>query len=104
MNARLVKGIFIGKGILLLLNLLDRTWSDDEVNPVPPIMRRCQPPTALQNQPAQIASSSSEPQLQTSVKRKERLWKFIYGQCYLDSCWRLDWLEVVGPEVLEVFG
>jgi hypothetical protein len=35
-------------------------------------MRRWQPPTALQDQPAQNASSSSEPQLQTSVKRKER--------------------------------
>jgi hypothetical protein len=50
-----------------LLNLLDRTWSDDEA-----IMRRWQPPTALQDQPAQIASSSSEPQAQTSVKRERK--------------------------------
>jgi hypothetical protein len=56
----------------IVWSLLDRTWSDDEANPVPPIMRRWQPPTALKDQPAQIASSSSEPQAQTSVKRKER--------------------------------
>ncbi len=35
-------------------------------------MRRWQPPTALQDRPAQIASYSSEPQAQASVKRKER--------------------------------
>ena len=52
---------------------MDRTWSDDGDNPVPPIVRRWQPPTALQDQPAQIASSSSsEPRAQASVKRKER--------------------------------
>jgi hypothetical protein len=56
----------------IVWSLLDRTWSDDEANPVPPIMRRWQPPTALKDQPAQIASSSSEPQAQASVKRKER--------------------------------
>jgi hypothetical protein len=56
----------------IVWSLLDRTWSDDEVNPVPPIMRRWQPPTALQDQPAQIASYSSEPRAQASVKRKER--------------------------------
>jgi hypothetical protein len=60
----------------IVWSLLDRTWSDDEANPVPPIMRRWQPPTtslsALQDQPAQIASYSSEPRAQASVKRKER--------------------------------
>jgi hypothetical protein len=56
----------------IVWSLLDRTWSDDEASPVPPIMRRWQPPTALQDQPAQIASYSSEPRAQASVKRKER--------------------------------
>ncbi len=45
----------------IIWSLLDRTWSDDEANPVRPIMRRWQPPTALQDQPANIAFSSSEP-------------------------------------------
>jgi hypothetical protein len=59
---------------------LDRTWSDDdEANSLflPHHERRWQPPTttslsASQDQPAQIAFSSSEPQLQASAKRKER--------------------------------
>jgi hypothetical protein len=56
----------------IVWSLLDRTWSDDEANPVPPIMRRWQPPTPLQDQPAQIASSSSEPQAQTFLLRERK--------------------------------
>jgi hypothetical protein len=57
----------------IVWSLLDRTWSDDEDNPVPPIMRRWQPPTALQDQPARIALIPLNPNYKLLLReRKEK--------------------------------
>ncbi len=68
MNIKLVKGYFhrdTGSAQLMARIVWSRTRSDDEANPVP--LRRWQPPMTslptLQEQPAQIASSSYELEL-----------------------------------------